>query len=148
MYCGIETLKPNWFSIDTMYYLVTSCDFCWWNIFLIYFVRDYDLINAIQKTKKYSFYWSHQTKHIFCCRRWLLPQHKSSHFKESPFMIIVCSIYLTPLTWLIQTLFLLSNWNLDKNFALTGELGQVHVSKKIFLIFILAGRWLFSLLNL
>ena len=39
---------------------------------------------------------------------------------------------LTRLTWLIHTLFLPSNWNLDKIFALTGELGQVHMGKKYF----------------
>ena len=37
---------------------------------------------------------------------------------------------LTRLTWLIQTLFLPANWNLYKIFALTGELGQVHMAKK------------------
>ena len=39
---------------------------------------------------------------------------------------------LTRLTWLIHILFLPSNWNLGKNFALTGELGQVHMEKKYF----------------
>ena len=38
---------------------------------------------------------------------------------------------LTRLTWLIHILFLPSNWNLDKNFALTGELGQAHMAKNI-----------------
>jgi hypothetical protein len=32
-------------------------------------------------------------------------------------------------------LFLPSNWNLDKIFALTGELGQVHMAKKNILDF-------------
>ena len=31
----------------------------------------------------------------------------------------------------VPSSFLPSNWNLDKNFALTGELGQVHMTKKI-----------------
>ena len=51
-------------------------------------------------------------------------------------------------SYLTYISFLPSNWNLDKNFAQTGELGQVHMTKKIFLIFFLAGRWLFLLLNL
>ena len=55
---------------------------------------------------------------------------------------------LTRLTRLIHTSFLPSNWNLDKNFALTGELGQVHMAKKIFPIFLHAGSWSFLLLNL
>ena len=55
---------------------------------------------------------------------------------------------LTRLTWLIHISVLPSNWNLDKIFALTGQLGQVHMAKKIFLIFLHAGRWLFLLLNL
>ena len=39
----------------------------------------------------------------------------------------------TDKTWLntsYLTTFLPSDWNLDKNFALTGELGQVHMAKK------------------
>ena len=40
-----------------------------------------------------------------------------------------------------------SNWNLDKFFALTGELSQVHMAKKKNPIFRHAGRWLFLLLN-
>ena len=63
-----------------------------------------------------------------------------------------CSIiwwkFLTRLTWLIHTPLLPSNWNLDKMFALTGQLGQVHMAKKIFPIFLHAERWLFLLLNL
>ena len=55
---------------------------------------------------------------------------------------------LTRLTWLIHTSVLPSNWNLGKISALTGQLGQVHMVKKIFLIFLHAGRWLFLLLNL
>ena len=39
---------------------------------------------------------------------------------------------LTRLTWLIHTSFLLSNWNLDKLFALTSDLGQLHMTKKNF----------------
>ena len=50
---------------------------------------------------------------------------------------------LKRLTSLIHTSFLPSNWNLDKIFALTGELGQVYLAKKIFPIFLHAGRWLF-----
>ena len=42
---------------------------------------------------------------------------------------------LTCLTWLVHTSFLPSSWNLDKFFALTGELGQAHMAKKIFPIF-------------
>ena len=34
-------------------------------------------------------------------------------------------------SWLIQASFLPSNWNLDKIFALTGELGQVYMEKNI-----------------
>ena len=45
---------------------------------------------------------------------------------------------------LIHTSVLPSNWNLDKIFALTGPLGQVHMAKKLFSIFLHAGRWLFS----
>ena len=41
-------------------------------------------------------------------------------------------INTTRLTCLIHTLLLPSNWNLDKNFALTGESGQVHMTKKYF----------------
>ena len=33
-----------------------------------------------------------------------------------------------------------SNCNLDKTFALSGKLGQVHMAKKIFLIFLHAGK--------
>ena len=51
-------------------------------------------------------------------------------------------------TWLIHTSVLPSNWNLGKIFALTGQLGQEHMVKKIFPIFLHAGRWLFLLLNL
>ena len=43
--------------------------------------------------------------------------------------------YLTHLIWLVHTSFLPSSWNLDKNFALTGELGQVHMAKKYFQFF-------------
>ena len=39
-------------------------------------------------------------------------------------------------TWLIHISVLPSNWNLIKNFAVTGQLGQVHTIKKIFLIFL------------
>ena len=56
--------------------------------------------------------------------------------------------FLTHLTWQIHTLCLPSNRNLDIFFALTGELGQVHMAKKIFPIFHHVGRWLFFLLNL
>ena len=45
-------------------------------------------------------------------------------------------------------IFLPSSWNLDKIFALTGELGPVHMAKKIFPIFLYSGRWIFLLLNL
>ena len=55
---------------------------------------------------------------------------------------------LTRLTWLIHTSVLPSNWNLDEKFALTGQLRQVHMVKKILPIFIHAGRSLFLLLNL
>ena len=55
---------------------------------------------------------------------------------------------LTHLTWLIHTSVLPSNWNPGKIFVLTVWLGQVHTVKKIFLIFLHAGRWLFLLLNL
>ena len=37
---------------------------------------------------------------------------------------------LTHLTRLIHTSFLPSNWNLDKHFALTCELGHVQMAKK------------------
>ena len=37
---------------------------------------------------------------------------------------------LTCLTLMVHTSFLPSNWNLDKIFALTGELDQVHMAKK------------------
>ena len=64
---------------------------------------------------------------------------------SQPVMELSFQNALTPLTWLIQTSFLPSNWNLDKIFALTGELGQVHMAKKIFPIFLHEGRWLFLL---
>ena len=38
---------------------------------------------------------------------------------------------LTCLTLMVHTSFLPSNWNLDKIFALTGELGPVHKAKKL-----------------
>ena len=43
--------------------------------------------------------------------------------------IFIIIIYLRRLTWLIYTSVLPSNWNLDKTFALTGQLGQVHMAK-------------------
>ena len=47
---------------------------------------------------------------------------------------------LTRLRRLNRTSLLPSSCKLDKNFALTGHLAQVHMSKKIFLIFLHAGR--------
>ena len=55
---------------------------------------------------------------------------------------------LTRITWLIHTSVLPSNWNLGKFFVLTGELGQVHMAKKLFPIFLHAGKGLFLILNL
>ena len=55
---------------------------------------------------------------------------------------------LTHLTLLIHTSVLPSNWNLCKIFAPIRQLGQVHMVKKIFPIFLHAWRWLFLLLNL
>ena len=60
---------------------------------------------------------------------WLGLWYTSAHFP----------LVLTRHTWLIHTSVLPSNWNLDKIFALTGQLGQVHVAKKIFVIFLHAG---------
>ena len=54
---------------------------------------------------------------------------------------------LTRLTWLIHTSVLPSIWNPGKIFAPIGQLGQAHMVKKIFLIFLHAGRWSFLLLN-
>ena len=47
---------------------------------------------------------------------------------------------LTRLTWLIHTSLLPSSCQLDKNFTLIGDLAQVHMSRKIFLIFLHAGK--------
>ena len=47
---------------------------------------------------------------------------------------------LTCLTRLNRTSLLPSSCNLDKKFALTGHLAQVHLSKFFFLIFLHAGR--------
>ena len=47
---------------------------------------------------------------------------------------------LTRLTCLIQISCLPSNWNLDKIFALAGELDQVHMAKKLFAIFLHSKR--------
>ena len=47
---------------------------------------------------------------------------------------------LTRLTWLIHTSLLPSSCQLDKNFTLIGDLAQVHMSRKIFLIFLHAGN--------
>ena len=49
-----------------------------------------------------------------------------------PHLICTMKLALTHLTWLIQTLFLSSNWNLDKIFAQTGELAQFYTAKKYF----------------
>ena len=81
------------------------------------------------------------------CSTWKITGNNQ---KKIPFTYeILCLMYLLKrFTWLIQTLFLPSNWNLNKIFVLTGELGQAHMAKKLFLIFLHAGRWLFLLLNL
>ena len=50
------------------------------------------------------------------------------------------SICLTRLRRLNRTSLLPSSWNLDKIFALTDHLAQVQMSKKIFSIFLHAGR--------
>ena len=71
-----------------------------------------------------------------------------SHNRKYNYKKYFWSKTLTRLTWLVHTSFLPSSWNLDKNFALTGELGQAHMAKKIFPIFFHAGKWLFLLLNL
>ena len=57
--------------------------------------------------------------------------------QRAAFGIVLNSVFktnlgmeLTRLTQLIHTSLLPSNWNLDKFFALLGELGQVHMAKK------------------
>ena len=54
---------------------------------------------------------------------------------------------LTRLTWLIHTSVLPSNWNLG-HFALKSQLGQVHMVREIFLIFLHAGAIFFKFILL
>ena len=57
------------------------------------------------------------------------------------FVCLHVSIYsLTRLRRLNRTYLLPSSWMLDKIFALTGHLAQVHMANKKFLIFLHAGR--------
>jgi hypothetical protein len=59
---------------------------------------------------------------------------------SEPVMELSFQNALTPLTWLIQTSFLPTNWKLAWIFALTGEKGQVHMAKKHICDFPLCGK--------
>ena len=76
------------------------------------------------------------------CDRQFYFEHQMKRHIKSTYILV-----LTRLTWLIHTSVLPSIWNPGKIFAPIGQLGQAHMVKKIFLIFLHAGRWSFLLLN-
>ena len=69
-------------------------------------------------------FWTWVTKFSFIfAKRWM-------GFKKMSVILQSVAISLTPLTWLIHTSVLPSNWNPGKIFALTVWLGQVCMVKK------------------
>ena len=99
-------------------------------------------------------FWAYLKHHDCHC---LLGHLKSKHQRtlqpispavRNKYLLIEFKMWsLTRLTWLIHTSVLPSIWNPGKIFAPIGQLGQAHMVKKIFLIFLHAGRWSFLLLN-